>query len=134
MIVFGPRAIALALLGSHLLRSALFQAPSPIEQLDSDVQAFRQELARGQRLLSSTNSALEACYRESEIQRFLLKASGAAELVLVVVFIWFSGAKSRWVDLRIRLSVKKVRIHHQVSLYRILRSHLQNLKDFGWGL
>ena len=70
MACLSPRVVAATVVGSHILRSWVSTGPD-LEQLDSDLKAFRHELARGQRLLGASNSALEACYRESEIQRFL---------------------------------------------------------------
>ena len=93
MIVLGPRVLAAAVLGSRLLRSAIFPGQSAVDQLDADVQAFRQELARGHRLLSTTNTALEACHHEGEIQKFLLKFSGIAELILLGLFVWHCRCK-----------------------------------------
>ena len=82
-----PRAVGAIVAVSHLVRSWFASSGYDWAQLDSDIQAFRQEVARGQRLLAASSSALEACSREAEIQRFLLKASGVAEVILVVALV-----------------------------------------------
>ena len=95
MITLGPRAVAAVVVVSHLLRSAWVRPASDLEQIESDILAFRQELARGQRLLSASNSALEVCNRETEVQRFLLKVTGTIELIFVGFFILFFWSRRR---------------------------------------
>ena len=84
MFLVGPRAPAIAIAASHCLRSLWVSRPD-VDQLTADISSFRLEIARAHRLLEQTNSALESCFREAEVQRFLLKLSGVVEVILAVV-------------------------------------------------
>ena len=84
MFLVGPRALAIAIAASHCLRSLWVSGPD-VDQLTADISSFRLETARGHGLLEQTNSALESCFREAEVQRFLLKLSGVVEVILAVV-------------------------------------------------
>ena len=95
MVLFSPRALIAAVLGSHVIRSLWVTTSPGIEQVESDLLAFRQELARGQRLLSHMTCAPEVCSRESEVQRLLLKISGCTELVLLAVLVWSFWCRRR---------------------------------------
>ena len=78
-----------------MIRSGLEAQISGHRQLDADILAFRHELARGQRLLESFSSALEACHRETDVQQFLLRISGLFDLILVTVIALLWGRRSR---------------------------------------
>ena len=72
MVNLSLRVVGLVVAGSHLVRSWLTPGVPELNQLDADIQAFRVEVSRGQRLLWVANSALETCSRETEIQRLLV--------------------------------------------------------------
>ena len=93
MVLFSLRAVAAIVAATHLGRNLWWSHPET--DLAADVQIFRLELARGQRLLDRTNEALEGCLRDSDLKHYVLKLSGWTELILAIClgFVLFRG---RW--------------------------------------